>query len=292
MPSATPLPLPSRLSLNQATIRYAELPAALAATRSAGIESIGLWREPVARVGARKAVELLSDSGLRMSSLCRSGYVTSPDPADRRRALDDCLRSIDETALLASSMPGSSAVLVFVAGGLVHGSRSLPDARSRVRDALGELEAVAERAGVTLAIEALHPMYAADLGVVSTLEQAVDLAEQFGPAVGVVIDAFHTWWDPRLVEQIARAGRHDRIASVQLSDWITPLPSDVLLGRGMMGDGHIDFTMILRSVEQAGYAGDIEVEIFNQAVWDSPFDEVAARVARAFREHVDALPTS
>ena len=293
-----------RLSLNQATIKYANLAEALQTTAAAGIGSIGLWREPVADVGLDTAVRLVADSGLRVSSLCRGGFFTPLPGAARDAALDDNRRAIDETAeLAAAGAEGSRAVLVLVAGGLPEGSRDLIGARERVRDAVGVLEADAASAGVTLAIEPLHPMYAADRAVISTLGQALDIAEQFnataqfngtaqsGPTVAVEVDTFHIWWDPQVLEQIARAGRTGRIASYQVCDWITPLPADVLLGRGMMGDGHIDFAPMTDAVTQAGYTGDVEVEIFNQQIWDAPFDEVAARVMASFAEHVAvALP--
>jgi sugar phosphate isomerase/epimerase len=293
-----------RLSLNQATIKYANLAEALQTTAAAGIGSIGLWREPVADVGLDTAVRLVADSGLRVSSLCRGGFFTPLPGAARDAALDDNRRAIDETAeLAAAGAEGSRAVLVLVAGGLPEGSRDLIGARERVRDAVGVLEADAASAGVTLAIEPLHPMYAADRAVISTLGQALDIAEQFnataqfngtaqsGPTVAVEVDTFHIWWDPQVLEQIARAGRTGRIASYQVCDWITPLPADVLLGRGMMGDGHIDFAPMTDAVTQAGYTGDVEVEIFNQQIWDAPFDEVAARVMASFAEHV-ALPVA
>lgn len=276
-----------RLSLNQATIKYASLDEALDTTARAGIRSIGLWREPVAAVGLDEAVRRVAASGLRVSSLCRGGFFTAPPGPERTAALDDNRRAIDETAALAAAgADGSAAVLVLVAGGLPDGSRDLPGARDRVRDAIGELEADAASAGVTLAIEPLHPMYAADRAVISTLGQAIDIAEQFGPAVGVVVDAFHVWWDPQLFDQVARAGRGGGIASYQVCDWITPLPADVLLARGMMGDGHIDFGPLTSAVEAAGYTGDVEVEIFNQAIWDAPFEAVALRTADAFGHHV------
>jgi sugar phosphate isomerase/epimerase len=287
-----PMTAHPRLSLNQATIKYAPLAEALTATVDAGIRGIGLWREPVAEVGLDRAVRLVAESGLRVSSLCRGGFFTVQEGAERSAALDDNRRAIDETAALAAAgASGSAAVLVLVAGGLPLGSTDLAGARSRVRDALGELEQYAQAAGVTLAVEALHPMYVADRAVISTLKQALDIAEQFTPTVGVVIDSFHLWWDPELFAQISRAGSGGRIASYQVSDWVTPLPADVLLARGMMGDGHIDFAPITRAVVAAGYAGDIEVEIFNQAIWDAPWRSIAERVRASFDSVVaDELP--
>jgi sugar phosphate isomerase/epimerase len=272
-----------RLSLNQATIKYADLSTALTVTRDAGIPGIGLWREPVAEAGLGTAAKLLAESGLRFSSLCRAGFFTAANPALRRTALDENRRAIEETATLAAAgAPGSASVLVLVPGGLPEGDRDLPGARARVRDAVGALVDDAAAAGVVLAIEPMHPIYAADRGVISTLRQALDIAEPFpATTVGVLLDTFHIWWDPQLDEQIVRAGRDGRIAGYQVCDWITPLP-DPLLGRGMMGDGHIDFSAITRAVLATGYQGDIEVEIFNQDVWDADPAEIARRTVRAF----------
>ncbi|QDZ16238.1 sugar phosphate isomerase/epimerase family protein [Humibacter ginsenosidimutans] len=272
-----------RFSLNQATVKYASLAEAIVATKSAGIQAIGTWREPVAEIGLDAATRLIADSGLRVSSHCRAGFFTAPDGPERVASLDDNRRAIDETAALAAAgAPGSAAVLVLVSGALPGGDRDLIGARERVRDALGDLEPYAASAGVTLAVEALHPMFAADRCVVSTLGQAIDLAVDAGPSVGVVVDTYHVWWDPDVLAQIARAGSLGRIASYQVCDWLTPLPADVLLGRGIPGDGHIDFGPITRAVEAAGYTGDIECEIFNEDVWARPHDDVAAAVSAAF----------
>lgn len=277
-----------RLSLNQATIRHADLADSLRVTADAGVESIGLWREPVAEVGLETAIRMVADSGLRVSTLCRGGFFTAVDGPERRRSLDDNRRAIDETAALAAAgAPGSRAVLVLVAGGLPAGSVDLRGARGRVADAIAELEPDARASGVTLAIEPLHPMYAADRAVVSTLGQALDLAAPFPPeAVGVAVDTFHIWWDPEVLPQIAQAGAEGRIATYQVCDFVTPLPADVLLGRGMMGDGHIDFRSLTDAVAAAGYEGDIEVEIFNAAIWEADPAEVVARTVQAFADHI------
>jgi sugar phosphate isomerase/epimerase len=276
-----------RLSLNQATIKRASLAEALKAARAAGYAAFGAWREPVAEVGLGRAVELVKASGLRISSLCRAGFFTAqPGPA-RTAALDDNRRAIEETAALAAAgAPGSRPVLVLVAGGLPQGDTDLPGARERAAAAIAELAPEAKAAGVTLAIEPMHPIFAADRGVVSTLGQALDLAEQIAPEIGVVVDTYHVWWDPELPAQIARAGASGRIASYQVCDWMTPLSADSLLSRGYMGDGHVDFAHVTRLVTDAGYDGDIEVEIFRQEIWDAPYAEVAARVAAAFEQTV------
>ncbi|HEY3708237.1 MAG TPA: sugar phosphate isomerase/epimerase family protein [Amycolatopsis sp.] len=267
----------SRLSLNQRTIQRATLPEAVAACVTAGVPAIGLWREEVAEIGLEAAAACVAEAGLRVSSLCRGGFLTSSTAADRAAALAENKAAIDEAAALGAPC------LVLVVGGLPAGSTDLAAARDGVRAALRELAPYAGDRGVRLALEPLHPMYCADRAVLSTLAQALDWAEEF-PAgqVGVVVDTFHLWWDPDLLAQVARAG--ERIASYQVSDWITPLPADVLLGRGMMGDGHIDFAPITAAVTAAGYRGDIEVEIFNQAVWDLPADQVMTTMCLRYRE--------
>ena len=277
-----------RLSMNQATIKHAPFDEALRLVRAGGYESIGLWREPVAEVGLAEAARRLADSGLRISSLCRGGFVTMPEGVERRAAIDENLRAIEETATLAAAgAPGSAAVLVLVAGGIPAGSTDLAGARGRVADALAELAPHAASAGVTLAIEPLHPMYVSDRAVVSTLGQALDLAAPFEPSVvGAVVDTFHIWWDPQVFTQIARAGAEGRIATYQVCDWRTPLPADVLLARHYPGDGVIDFAAFTEAVESAGYTGDIETEIFNEGIWDAAWPEVVARTASAFDEVV------
>ena len=278
-----------RLSLNQATIKYADLDEAVAATVDAGYASIGLWREPVQAAGLERSIRLIDDSGLRVSSLCRGGFFTMAEGPDRRASIDDNRRAIAEAHALGAP------ALVLVAGGLPAGSRDLAGARERVRDAVAELADDAAAAGVTLTIEPLHPMYASDRAVISTLGQALDIAEQFPlGVVGAVVDTFHVWWDPQLEQQIARAA--GRIASYQVCDWATPLPADVLLARHYPGDGVIDFASITAAVEAAGYVGDIEVEIFNQDVWNSPYDDVAVRTRESFASavapHLRALERS
>ncbi|MGV9370060.1 sugar phosphate isomerase/epimerase family protein [Micromonospora tulbaghiae] len=269
----------ARLSLNQRTTQRWSVTEAVDGCVRAGIPAIGLWREPVAEIGVPAAARLVADAGLRVSSLCRGGFLTAADEAGRAAALADNRRAIDEAAALRA------ACLVLVVGGLPPGSRDLAGARRRVADALAELAPYAAERGVRLALEPLHPMYCADRAVLSTLGQALDLAEAF-PAeqVGVVVDTFHVWWDPDVWRQIARAGT--RIASFQVCDFLTPLPADVLLGRGMMGDGHIDFPPLRRAVEAAGYSGDVEVEIFNAEVWDTDPDRVLATMTARYVDRV------
>lgn len=269
----------ARLSLNQRTTQRWSVAEAVDGCVRAGIPAIGLWREPVAEIGVPAAARLVADAGLRVSSLCRGGFLTAADEAGRIEALADNRRAIDEAAAL------DAACLVLVVGGLPPGSRDLAGARRRVADALAELAPYAAERGVRLALEPLHPMYCADRAVLSTLGQALDLAEAFPvERVGVVVDTFHVWWDPDVWRQIARAGT--RIASFQVCDFLTPLPADVLLGRGMMGDGHIDFPPLRRAVEAAGYTGDVEVEIFNAEVWATDPDRVLATMTARYVDRV------
>jgi sugar phosphate isomerase/epimerase len=280
LPAAVPTPPPgdprlARLSLNQATTKRWSVVEAVDGCARAGLTSIGLWREPVAEHGLDATAKLVAERGLRVSSLCRGGFLTATDPGGRAAALEDNRRAIDEAATLRADC------LVMVVGGLPAGSRDLRGARQRVREALADLAPYAEERGVRLALEPLHPMYCADRAVLATLGQALDLAEAFPVAqVGVVVDTFHVWWDPDVWRQIARAG--SRIASFQVCDWITPLPPDVLLARGMMGDGHIDFPPLRSAVDATGYAGDIEVEIFNADVWAADPEQVLATMIRRY----------
>lgn len=272
----------SRLSLNTATVKRLTLREAVELCARHQIPGIGLWRDRVQEVGAATAAALVRDAGLTVSSLCRGGFFTVA-PGERRAMLDDNRAAIDEAATVGA------AALVLVCGGLAVGSRDLPRARSLIAEAIAELVPEAQAAGVRLAIEPMHPMFCADRGAIVQLGGAVDLAMMFpAGAVGVVVDAYHVWWDQAVLSEIARAG--DRIASYQVGDWILPLPAGVLLGRGHVGDGHIDFGPMTAAVLETGYDGLIEVEIFNQEIWDADPDETATIVKERFAEHVLASP--
>jgi sugar phosphate isomerase/epimerase len=267
----------SRLSLNQRTTASWSLPEAIQGCVDAGLGAIGIWREQLAEVGLDEACRLVAESGLRVSSLCRGGFFTTADPAEAEAAEINNREAIDEAAALGA------ATLVLVPGGLPPGDRDLQAARDRAARAIERLVPYAHELGVNLGIEPMNPIYAADRGVISTLEQALDIAERFDPAdVGVVVDTFHVWWEPGVSDQVHRAGQ--RIVSYQICDWITPLPADTLLARGMMGDGHIDFPTFSRSVAEAGYRGDIEVEIFNADLWAAPPTEVVDTMAKRYLE--------
>lgn len=268
-----------RLSLNQATTKLWTLEEAVGGCVDAEIPAIGLWREHVQEAGVERAAGIVRDAGLAVSSLCRGGFFTASDAAGRARALEDNRRAVEEAATVGAP------VLVLVCGGLPPGSCDLDGARAQVLDGIRELAPYASEHGVRLGIEPLHPMFCADRAVVSTLGQALDLAEQFPEEqVGVVVDTYHVWWDPDVWVQIARAG--SRITSFQLADWVLPLPADVLLGRGHVGDGHIDIARFASAVDRAGYGGFVEVEIFNERIWETAGAETVRTVVERFLAHV------
>ncbi|WP_329369270.1 sugar phosphate isomerase/epimerase [Streptomyces sp. NBC_00669] len=270
-----------RLSINQETLKQWSLPELAEGCAALGITSVGLWRAPVQEYGVRDAAALMSDHGINVTSLCRGGFFSASDPVRRAEALDDNRAAIDEAAVLGTG------TLVLVSGGLPEGDRDIAAARERVADAIGALVPYAAERGVRLAIEPLHPMFASDRCVVSTLGQALDIAERFAPEhVGVVVDTYHLWWDDRAEAGIARAGAGGRIACFQVADWVTPLPEGVLLGRGQLGDGCVDLRGFRARVDEAGYRGQVEVEIFNPALWARKGTEVLAEVAERYRQHV------
>lgn len=272
IPPATPTATP-RLSLNTATTKHWSLAEVIDGVQRHGVPSIGIWRDRIHEVGVEKAREMVQASGLRVSSVCRGGFLTGVSGEAIQYALADNRHAIDEAAAL-----GAPAVVLVVGGlpaapepgaaALPDGDRDLIAARQRVVDRVADLVPYALDNGVQLALEALHPVFAADRAVLSTLGQCLDIAEQFpAEAVGAVVDTYHVWWDPQLEQQIARAGRGGRISSYQVSDWILPLDEDTLNSRGYVGDGYIDFPTISRWVAASGYSGDVEVEIFNKDIW-------------------------
>ncbi|MCU1573421.1 MAG: xylose isomerase [Micrococcaceae bacterium] len=271
----------SRLSLNTATTKKWTLEQAIEGCVRAGIPAIAPWRDRVAEAGLERSAQRIREAGLRVSSLCRGGFLTAADPEGQAAALADNRAAVNEAVALGTSE------LFLVVGGLAPGEKDIQAARQRVADRLKELVPVAADAGVRLVLEPLHPMYAADRALISTLNQALDLAAPYAPQeVGVAVDTFHVWWDPQLEASIARAGREKRLASYQVCDFNLPIAADALLSRGMMGDGVIDFATITGWVRQAGYTGDIEVEIFNQDIWDADGDQVLATMKERWLELV------
>ncbi|MGC0271964.1 sugar phosphate isomerase/epimerase family protein [Pseudactinotalea sp. Z1739] len=282
----------SRLSLNTATTKALTLPEAAQVATEAGLGAVGLWRDRVAETGLDESARIVKEAGLRVSSLCRGGFLSTSDPEGIAAALEDNRAAIVEAATLGTRE------LVMVVGGLdaatEPGGPALPDgdkdivaARTRVAERIAELTPFAAEHDVRLVLEPLHPIFAADRAVLSTLKQCLDIAEPFpAETVGVVVDTYHVWWDPDLREQINRAGAAGRIASYQVCDWILPLAADALLSRGFMGDGYIDFPTITSWVSEAGYTGDVEVEIFNADIWAAPGAQTVATMARRYTQLV------
>jgi sugar phosphate isomerase/epimerase len=271
----------SRLALNTKTTEHWSLPETVAGCRARGIEHIGLWREPVTEVGVDTTARLVADAGLRVSSLCRGGFFPTVDGAARSARRSDNRAAVDECVALGTD------VLVLVCGGLA--GRDLGASRQQVADGVADLAPYAADAGVRLAIEPLHPMFCADRSVISTLDQALAIAAAHPPkVVGVCVDTYHLWWDDRALARLADIG--DRIAAYQVADWLDPLP-DVLLGRGMIGDGVIEFAPWTRAIAAAGYDGPVEVEIFNRDVWNTPgelvLDTMRARYDALIAPHLE-----
>jgi sugar phosphate isomerase/epimerase len=259
----------SRLSINLATLREQwNLREAVEACARHGITAVDPWRDQVAAIGLYASVRAIKDSGMKVSGYCRGGMFPAVDHAGRQAVIDDNKRAIDEASTLGADC------LVLVVGGLPKGSRDIGAARRMVADGIAALLPHARASNMPLAIEPLHPMYAGDRACVNTLAQALDLCDLLGDGVGVAIDTYHVWWDPDLAVQIRRAGFANRILAYHISDWLIPT-RDLLLDRGMMGDGVIDLPHLRSLVDTAGYRGYTEVEIFSAADWwKRPGDEV------------------
>ncbi|CCE09286.1 conserved hypothetical protein [Bradyrhizobium sp. STM 3843] len=265
------------LSLNTATVRkQGDLTEIIDACARHGIRAIDPWRDQVAAVGLDRAVRAVRDAGLELSGYCRGGMFTS-DEARRGEVRDDNRRAVDEAHALGASC------IVLVVGGLPQYSRpgstaskDIAAARTQVEDAIAEMLDYAKQAALPLAIEPLHPAYAADRACVNTTKQALDICDRLDPersgVLGVALDVYHIWWDPELMGAIARAGR-DRILAFHVCDWLVPT-RDILNDRGMMGDGVIDIRSVRRAVEAQGYAGYSEIEIFSNEWWGRPIDDV------------------
>jgi sugar phosphate isomerase/epimerase len=257
------------LSINLATVRKQfSLKDGVEACLRHGITAIAPWRDHIEAVGLAEAVRIIKSNGLKVTGYCRGGLFPAADSAGQQAAIDMNKAMIDEAAAIGADC------IIMIGGGLPAGSRDLPGARQMFADGMAAVLPHARAAKVPLAIEPLHPMTAADRGCISTLAQALDLCDALGKGVGVAVDVYHVWWDPDLAKQIARA--RSRILAHHICDWLVPT-KDLLLDRGMMGDGVIDLAGIRRMVEAAGFHGHQEVEIFSaENWWKRPGDEVLA----------------
>ena len=265
---------PDRVSLNTATVKTRwGLAQCIEGAARHGFGGISPWRDVLQDMGVAAAARAIRDAGLQVSGLCRGGLFTAEGTLTQA-VLDDNRRAVDEAAEIGA------ACLVMVVGGLAPGSRDLPQARAIVADGLAATLDHARSAGVKVAIEPLHPMYAGDRACVNTTAQALDLCDALGHGIGVALDAYHVWWDPEIAAQIARAGK-DRLLALHVCDWLVPT-TDLLLDRGMMGDGVVDLRAYRAMFEAEGYDGLVEVEIFSAADWwtRDPDDVLATVLAR------------
>ena len=265
------------LSFNTATVRkQGDLTQIIDACARRGIRAIDPWRDQVAAVGLDRAARAVRDAGLDLSGYCRGGMFTS-DAARRIEARDDNRRAVDEAKALGAPC------VVLVVGGLPQYSRpgsvaskDIAAARAQVEDAIAEMLEYARTARMPLAIEPLHPAYAADRACVNTTKHALDICDRLDPnrsgALGVALDVYHIWWDVELLPQISRAGK-DRLLAFHVCDWLVPT-KDILNDRGMMGDGVIDIKSVRAAVEAQGFDGYSEIEIFSNHWWAKPIDEV------------------
>jgi sugar phosphate isomerase/epimerase len=271
---AAPLRDATRLSFNQATAERASLPEVIEACARHGVPGISIWRHKLAETGVERAARQLRDAGLWVSSVCRGGMFPALTPAERAARLDDNRRAIDDAATLGAE------VLVLVCGAAA--DRDIGAARAMVADGIAAIAPYALERGVRLGIEPLHPAFAAERSCITTMREARLISEQFAaPNVGVVVDVYHVWWDPERAEEIARLG--GRIAGYHVNDWLVPV-KNVLMNRGMMGDGVIELRRIRGEIERAGYLGPIEVEIFNESIWERPLDELVRLTKQGFVE--------
>ena len=268
----------SRLSLNTATVNQWSLEECIDGCIRHGITAIDPWRDKLHELGAEVARAMLIDNDIKVSALCRGGMLTGSNASEREATLDDNRQAVDEAVTI------NAQCLVLVAGGVPAESKDISDARQQVRDGIGKLLEYSRACNMPLAIEPLHPMYAADRSCVNTLEQANDLCDELGDGVGIAVDAYHVWWDPGLEKEIKRAS--GRILGFHVCDWLVET-TDILLDRGMMGDGIIDLPAMRRMVEAAGFGGFIEVEIFSEKNWwKKPGDEVMETMINRFENNV------
>jgi sugar phosphate isomerase/epimerase len=264
---------PSRLSINAATLSWERhLRTTLEALDRANIRAISPWRNQIQSCGVTEAANMLADYGMTVTGLCRAGFFTARDNGPPTSAINEVLRAIDEAAAIRATC------LVIVVGGLPRGSKDLAGAHRQVAEGLAAVLPHARACGVPLAIEPLHPMLAADRGCVNSLAHANDLCDHLGAGVGIAVDVYHVWWDRTLEREIHRAGR-DRLLAFHICDWLVPT-CDLVLDRGMMGDGVVDLPRIREWLEAAGYDGYHEVEIFSANNWWKREPDDVLRICR------------
>lgn len=267
----------SRLCIHTITTKPWKIEEAAKYYSSAGVKGITVWRDALEGRSIKETGKLLRDHDLEIVSLCRGGFFPAKDASKRKLAIDDNRRAIAEAAELGTSM------VVLVCGADLN--QSMEDSRKQIRDGIAMILPDAKTAGIKLAIEPLHPMYADTRSAINTLAQANDMAEDFdSPFVGVAVDVYHVWWDPNLEEEIKRCGKNKNLFAFHICDWKTPT-SDLLLDRGLMGEGCIPIKKIRFWVEATGFNGFNEVEIFSTNYWKEDQAEFLKKIIKAYKEH-------
>lgn len=268
----------SRFAIHTITTKPWPLDLSLKKFAGAGATGVSIWKESLEGFGAEKAARLVKESGLTVVSLVRGGFFVAKDAEARKRRIGENLALLETAAVLGAPQ------LVLVCG--ADPAVALPEARIQIREGIETMLPVAEKLGVKLAIEPLHPMYADCRSAVNTMKQATDLAlELRSDAVGVAVDVYHVWWDPDLESEIARCGKAGKILAFHVCDWLTPT-ADFLNDRGLMGEGCIDIPGMRTWVEKAGFHGFVEVEIFSNRWWAADQDEFLAAITKAWKEKV------
>jgi len=276
--SAKPLSDLSRLCIHTITTKPWPIEEAAGNFAASGVKGITVWRDALEGRNISKTGQLLRDHGLDIVSLCRGGFFPDIDRSKRNAAIEDNKKAIDEAAALGTTM------VVLVCGS--DPRQSLEDSRKQISDGIQALIPYAEKAGVRLAIEPLHPMYADTRSAISTLAQANIMAEALNsPWVGVAVDVYHLWWDPSLEQEIKRCGKHGNLLAFHVCDWNVPT-TDLLLDRGLMGEGCIPVPAIRTWVEETGFTGFYEVEIFSNKFWKEDQAEFLKKIIKAYKEKV------
>lgn len=274
--NAKPLNDLSQLCIHTITTKPWDIETAAKNFSKAGVKGVTVWRDTLEGRNIRQTGQLLRDEGLSIVSLCRGGFFPAKDPAKRKAAIDDNKRAIEEAAALGTSL------IVLVCG--AEPTQSLEDSRKQIQDGIATLLPEAKAAGVRLAIEPLHPMYADTRSAINTLSQANDMAVELNsPFVGVAVDVYHLWWDPALEQEIKRCGTNKHLFAFHICDWNVPT-SDFLLDRGLMGEGCIPVRKIRSWVEAAGFNGFNEVEIFSTKFWKEDQSQFLNKIITAYKE--------
>jgi len=271
------MPEMNRLAVHTITTKPMSIETAARKFAKAGVKGITVWRDTLSGRNVGQIGQMLRNEGLSIVSLCRGGFFPEKQEAARKKAIDDNRRVISE----AHELGAPHIVLVC---GAVPG-QPLTESRKQIAEGIAAVLADCDAAGVKLAIEPLHPMYADSRSAVNTLAQANDIVEQLGSShVGVAVDVFHTWWDQDLQREILRSGRLNALIAFHICDWRTPM-NDLLNDRGLMGEGCIPLRQIRGWVESAGFNGFNEVEIFSNRLWAADQDEYLARIIQSYRDY-------